>query len=291
MPTLGDKQHDGKFRCMAFAPFKSGKTAGALTFPRPNVIDFDRGTDVVLAPWWKDKYKIDPKSIMYEQFQERDLTSAGVPKTHNAFDDATKYFEACMSSKTIDWKSPDGKISPVNVDMFDTWVIDSGTTLGEAARNKAIVLLGGSNAFTTKALSQTHKGAIGSGLIHMKMQDYGAERSLVEQFVDRVLASGKHVVLLCHAKDEYEGNGDDSKIVGRIPLLTGQSAERIPLKFNEVYWVELQKEGPVTNCLVRTSADTLIKRGSRMGLTDKTHWDWKSITTDLAKSGWSFSPS
>jgi hypothetical protein len=139
-------------------------------------------------------------------------------------------------------------------------------------------------------MSFTHKQAKSTGLIHLKMQDYGAERSLTEKFIDKVLETGKHVAVLCHSKDEYEGEGNDARIVGKIPLLTGQSAQRVPLKFNEVYWIELEKVGPETKCLVRVAPDRLIQRGSRMGLPDRTEWNWKSVTTALASLGWNFSP-
>lgn len=275
MPQLSSLRVDGKLRCLVFGYYKSGKTAGALTFPRPNVLDFDRGVAVALAPWWREKFKISPDAIQFEHFASDPTDARGVPTAHKAYDAACRYFDESMK--------------PGNVDTFDTWVVDSCTTLGEMARNKGIVLLGG-NQLSSKPLSHTHQQAKSTGIIHMKMQDYGAERSLVEQFIDMVLSTDKHVVVIAHAKDEYEGSGDDAKVVGVIPLVTGQSAQRIPLKFNEVYWIELAKEGTATHSYVRTSADSRIKRGSRYGLTDRTHWDFKSVTDDLAKQGFTFSP-
>lgn len=275
MPTLDTLQIDGKYRALAFGHFKSGKTAGALTFPRPNVLDFDRGVTVGLAPWWREKFKIDPNTIQYEQFGVEKLSPRGVPTTYNIYDNACRYFDKSMAKE--------------HVDSFDTWVIDSATTLGESARTKGVILLGGTS-LSAKPLSGTQQKAINTGIVVPKIQDYGAERSLVEQFIDMVLQSGKHVVVLAHAKEEYEGEGNDARLVGVTPLLTGQSTQRIPLKFNEVYWIELAKSGPNTDAIVRVSADEKIKRGSRYGLTDKTKWDWSSIRTDLKKGGWSFSP-
>lgn len=277
MPTLDTLAIDGKFRAFVYGYFKEGKTAGALTFPRVNVLDFDRGVAVGLSPWFREKFKVDPKSIQFGQFGVEELTTRGVPKTYNVYDAACRYFDESMSK---------GK-----VDTFDTWVIDSATTLGEASFNKAMILLGNKDFTGSKVLSQTHAKAVDKGMIVKKIQDYGAERSLVEQFIDMILQSGKHVVVLAHAKDEYEGEGDDAKVVGIVPLLTGQSVQKIPLKFNEVYWVELRKDGPNTEALVFTSADTRIKRGSRLGLPDKTKWDWPSIREALAKNGFTFSPS
>lgn len=275
MPTLDSLASKGKFACFAYGYFKTGKTAGALTFPRVNVLDYDNGVVVGLAPWHQEKFKVDPQTVQFEQFGSEKLSEKGVAKTYNVYDNACRYFDLSMKSD--------------RVDTFDTWVIDSCTSLTEAAANKAMILLGGT-ALTGKVMSQTHSKAIETGMIVKKIQDYGAERSLTEQFIDMVLQSGKHVVVLAHAKDEYEGEGDNAKVVGVVPLLTGQSVQRVPLKFNEVYWIELVKEGPETHALVRTSADSRIKRGSRYGLPDKTHWDWPSICSALKSQGYTFSP-
>ena len=290
MPTLDTLALDGKFRAFIFGYYKSGKTAGALTMPRPNVLDFDSGVVVGLAGWHREKFGVDPKSILFEQFGSETVTKEGVPKTYNVVDNAARYFDACMSSKTVMWKSSDGKEYPVNVDMFDTWVIDSATTLGEAAFNKGMILLGNKDFTGGKVLSHTHANAVKMGMVVKKVQDYGAERSILEQFIDMILKSGKHVIVLGHAKDEYEGEGDDAKVVGIVPMLTGQSVQRVPLKFNEVYWCEMRKEGLNTEAYLFTSADSKIKRGSRLGLSDKTPWNWPSVRDDLKSKGYSFSP-
>jgi len=276
MPSLDTLAIDGKFRAFVYGYFKTGKTSGALTFPRPNVLDFDRGATVGLAPWHREKFNVDPRTVQFQQFGVEKITSRGVPTTYQVYDNACRYFDESMK--------------PDKVDSFDTWIIDSATTLGEAAFVKGMILLGNKDFTGPKVLSYTHEKAVNKGMIVKKIQDYGAERSLLEQFLDMVLQSGKHVIVNAHAKDEYEGEGDDAKVVGIVPLLTGQSVQRVPLKFNEVYWIELIKDGPTTHAVVRVSVDGRIKRGSRLGLTDGTHWDWPSIREDLRTKGFTFSP-
>ena len=275
MPTLDALTFDGKFRALIFGYYKQGKTAGALTMPRPNFLDFDNGIVVGLSPWHRERFKIDPTTVQFEQFGKEKITDRGVPTTYNIYDSACRYFDESMK--------------PGKVDTFDTWVIDSATTLGEASFNKGMILLQGDNKLTKKALSFTFSQAQATGLIHKKKQDYGAERSLLEQFIDMIIYSGKHVVVLAHAKDEYEGDGDDAKVVGVVPMLTGQSVQKVPLKFNEVYWCELEKDGPKTEAKLFTSADSKIKRGSRWGLPNGTPWNWPAVRKELNTNGFHFS--
>jgi len=260
--TLDPRPANTPFQCLIVGPFKSGKTWGALTFPRPNVIDLDRGIEVVNNPQWIAKYG--RRSIEYQQFKENKVNARGVALEHNAFDDACKYFDKWMK--------------PTEVDRFDTWVIDSGTTLSEAAAIKARVLLGGTSF--GKPLSQTQAQAVATGLVIPKMQDFGAERSMVEQFVDMIKDSGKHVVLCCHEKVMTDDEGITSAYV---PLLTGQSAERIPLKFDEVYHLIVKKNGAAWERKLATQATALRRCGSRLGIPDGTAWEWDAIQAELTK--------
>jgi len=260
MPNILDWKPDTRRAVLVFGGFKTGKTAGACTFPRPNVIDFDGGLATVAQPWWQNKFG--KKPILYQTFKETEKTDRGVVKVPKAFDAACRYF--------------DEQMKPGAVEQFDTWIIDSGTTLTEAASNKGIYLLGGSR--TPGAKSETHDAAIKSGLIVLKQQDFGAERSMSEQFVQMVLDSGKHVVLICHEKMIYN---DSDAIIGIVPLLTGQSAERIPLKFDEVYRMKMVKKGLEMQRVLQTQPDGITRCGSRLGVPDGTEWTWDALNKAL----------
>jgi hypothetical protein len=114
-----------------------------------------------------------------------------------------------------------------------------------------------------------------------RLQDFGAERSLTEQFVDMLLDSGKNVILLAHEKEEWEGEGDNQRLVGVVPMFTGQSVEKIPLKFSEVYNLRIQKEGTGFKRYLQTQPDGLRACGSRWGLPDGTAWTYEAISTAL----------
>ncbi len=274
MPTMENYRLSEQLRILIYGKSKAGKTAGAGTFPRPNFIDMDQGIGTLVNPWWLDTYGYRP-SVMYEQFPERAKRIKGVPSAHNSFDDACRYFDACMNPKGAKWTSPStGAVHEVHPDMFDTWILDSGTTLSQAASLKGVILLG-SKDMGGKPLSQTFASAQATGLILPRQQDFGAERSMVEQFIDMLYGSGKHFVLICHEKEVYNEAGNLERIV---PLLTGQSTERVPLKFDEVYNLRVQKAGTELNRYLQTKDDGIRLAGTRaLGLPDKTPWNWDAI--------------
>jgi len=261
MANMRDWKPGTKVQCLVFGPSKSGKTWGAGTFPRPVFMDFDGGLATLRNPHWVAKYG--RRDIEYETFYERTTNERGVVKAHTAFDDGCKYFDKMMSKDFVD--------------TFDTWVIDSGTTLSQTAMNKAIVLLGDKSLGIA---SKTHEQALRTGLVYPKMQDYGSERSMVEQFVDMILASDKHVVLICHEK---ELTTDEGTLIGIVPLLTGKGVEAVCLRFDEVWNLRAQKKGPEIQRSLVTQPDGLRKVGSRYGIPNGTPWEWDAIKTELDK--------
>src|SRR6266705_1341365 len=112
MSTLADYKRARVIRALVFGKFKTGKTAGAATWPRPLILDFDRGIATLTNQALEAKYGYLKNVVAYESFGERDKSSKGVPRTHNAFDDACRFFDG--------WSRPERQ------DQFDTWVIDSG---------------------------------------------------------------------------------------------------------------------------------------------------------------------
>lgn len=269
MPNIMDWTPDEKWRSLVFAPSKTGKTFGAGTYPRPNVMDFDKGIAVFRNPEFVSKYGL--RSIEYEQFTEKKVNNRGIVLSYNAFDDACRYFDAWMNPKGAKWTGSDGKVTECHPDKFDTWVVDSGTTLSELAMNKAIVLLGGKQLAMA---SKTHEQAINTGLVYPKQQDYGSERSMVEQFIQMIKDTDKHFVLICHEKVL---SNDDGTVTGRVPLLTGKGVEAVCLKFDEIYYLKTKKHGTERKRMLMTHTDGIIKAGTRYGIPDDTPWEWDAL--------------
>lgn len=269
MPLVQDWQPSDPVQILVYGKAKTGKSWGAFTFPRPVVFDFDHGVATARNPDFVAKYG--HRWIFYETFAERNV-KRGVPYSHNAFDDACRFFDEWMKPKGL-WKSPsDGKTYEVGKDQFETFIIDSGTTLSEFAQYKAVMVLGGMK------LSKTHEQAVDTGLLVPKIQDYGSERSLVEQFVDMVKDSGKHVVLICHEK---EVTNDAGSVTDIVPLLTGKSSETVPLKFDEVYNLRAVKKGPNIVRVLQTQPDGIRKVGTRYGMPNESEWSWDTVQTAL----------
>lgn len=248
-------------RVLPWGASKVGKTFGAGSFPRPNYLDFDRGIGTVFSP---DFFKIyGYRKIQHREFYERSFIGP-IVNAHNAYDDACRYFDECMK--------------PGKVNTFDTWVVDSGTTLSADAQNKAVILLG-TDAF--HHMSNTQKEALQYQLLVPKIQDYGAERSLVEQFVDMVLSTTKNVVFICH---EYEQKDKQGTLIGLQPLLTGQSRQAVPLRFDEVYWIRAKREGKDWKRVCMTQPDGIHTVGSRSAVPNDILWDYEAILKALTNS-------
>lgn len=264
MPNLQDPwKPEAKIKALVYGKFKVGKTFGVGSFPRPNILSFDRGTSVFRNPEWVKRYG--QPWIQWEEFYERNTTGGGVVKSHNAFDDACRYFDQWMK--------------PGKRDQFETWVVDSGTTLARAAMNKGIVLLGDKAFAGARSMSQTHQKALEHGLVFPKIQDYGSERSMVEQFIQMLLDTDKHFIFICHEKEFTNDSGNVTEIV---PLLTGQGVEAICLKFDEVWNLQAKKVGMTVQRRLTTQPDGIRRAGSRWGLPNDTEWDYSAITAALA---------
>lgn len=271
MPKLAEWSPSDPVQILVYGKSKVGKTWGALTFPRPVVFDFDGGIATGRNPEFVAKYGI--RDVFYQEFNETKVAK-GVVTQHNAFDDACRYFDEWMKPEGTVTDKVTGQVYKVGRDQFDTFVIDSCTILSELALNKAVIITG------QMKLSHSHEVGVKLGLIVPKIQDYGAERSLIEQFVDMVMSSGKNIVVLCHEKEVTDDNGNVTAIV---PLLTGKSAERIPLKFDEVYNLKAVRQGPNIVRSLQTAADGIRKVGTRYGIPDGSAWEWDTIKGTLDK--------
>lgn len=292
MAGIADLVLDQWVQALVFGPSKRGKTFGALTWPRVNIMDFDNGLRTAIGEDFLRTHGL-KADLQYETFIDTRRNAAGVVLEPKAFDDATRYFEACMKpGSTNTWVSPiTGKSTKVGRDTFDTWIVDTGTTLSEAAAAKGIWLLSpdptGGKMKGVK--SETHSEALKHNMIAMKQQDYAAERSMVEQFIGMVKDADKHVLFLCHEK---ELTNDAGNLKGIVPLLTGKGVESICLMFDDIWHLEVKGEAiPIKDAkgaiigaetrlrrLLRTQTDGIIKCGTRLGVPDKTEFDWVSVS-------------
>ena len=69
MPNTRDWVPGDKIQALVYGKSGVGKTFGALSFPRPVVMDFDKGIATARNPVFVEKYGI--RDIEYEQFAEK----------------------------------------------------------------------------------------------------------------------------------------------------------------------------------------------------------------------------
>lgn len=276
MPTLGSASLSKWIKALVYSRSSKGKTFGAGTFPRPNFIDFDGGIRTLTSPDFINKHGF-KKDLLYEQFPEPNLNSRGVPTKATAFDRACEYFDACMKQSATWTSLQTGEKMQVGRDMFDTWVIDTGTSMSTLALFKSIVLLGG----TFKGVSSgTLNEALTHGLIFPKIQDYGSERSLVEQFIGMLYSTNKHVLFLCHEKELVDKDGTQT---GVVPLLTGKGVEAVQALFDEVWHLDVKPVGPEKKRLLMTRTNGIISAKTRAGYPDEMEWDYSAIAKEHEK--------
>lgn len=223
----------------------SGKTFLAATFPKPNFIDFDGKVGVVRNPDFIRQHGL--KSIEYGQFTEKSRY-LGIASNHNAYDDACRYFDLWMS--------------PAKRDTFATWIIDSGTSLIEFARNKSLIVLGGKSQ-GEKSRSKTFDTAMRTGVVMMQQQDWGGERSLTEQFIRMVKDSGKNLLVNVHQRESYNEGGI---LVSVKPYFTGQSVEIIPAMFKDVWHLKVFGAAPNNTYILTAENNGIYATRSELGL-------------------------
>lgn len=260
MPSIKDFVPGDLSQIVIYGKSGVGKTFLAGQWPRPRFIDFDHGIATLANPTFRSAHN--GNEIDYYQPTEHNLNQRGIPTSHNAFDDACRYFDISMS--------------PGDRDTFDTWVLDTCTTLSQAARTKGIILLG-TPQYGNK--SKTQQQALQTGLIDVKQADYGSERNLVEQFIRMLRDSGKNVLILAHEKEITDDKGN---LTGRVPLLTGQSSEVVSGMFDEVWRLTLSGVGATRRRSLQTETNTVNMAKSRSGVPDGIEGSYAAVVASLA---------
>lgn len=219
-----------------------GKTTLASSFPRPRYFDFDKKMGAILNPDWIKKLGGKVPQVEYETFAERSR-NLGLAVQHNAFDDACRYFDRCMS--------------PAERGKFDTFVVDSVTNMTEAAYNKALIVLQGAKR------SYTHESAVKTGMAILQKQDFGGGNSLVMQFLRMLLDSGKNVIAIVHEK---ETTNDTGLLVSIDPMLIGQNTQAVPALFQNVWRLKVIGVPPNQKRQLICDTDGIVMARSEIGL-------------------------
>lgn len=143
-----------------------------------------------------------------------------------------------------------------------TYVLDSATTWGEACLNFALN---------------------GHPITKPNTEHWVAQRALMEGFLKRMLSLPCHVVVTGHLQTK-----EDQKTGSKWNqmLITGQSAQRVPLLFDEL-WIAESKPGPKdTTYQIRTKPSFDVEARSRLSAGGKlATYEPPNITQILTKAG------
>jgi hypothetical protein len=141
---------------------------------------------------------------------------------------------------------------------FDTIVIDDASALQYFAQNQALSI--NSDLQKSPGAAQSKK----YGVNMMGLADYGAEKSLVDQFMrtyaDDCKARGKNFIVIAHAKRDYgkpPAMGQPGPLESIYPAFTGQN--RIASYFDYVWYATVEQG----KAIVVTEGDNIIEARSR----------------------------
>lgn len=217
-------------KALVFGAPGAGKSWFAGTWPKPIIVDADRGN----AVWRNKEFRaLYPNArIFYEEFGDP-LGEDGVFESAKAFWNMLSWLNDHMKD-------------------YDTVVLDSLTSIGEMAMHVGLEVNKASGK--SKTLNRASKG---HNLLVPTMADYGAEMAAVEQLLDKVLELNKNVLVIAHERAEITDSG---AVVRVEPLITGaRLRSKIARWFDEVWYMEARGvKGRKTRTL-QTDSDNRVK--------------------------------
>jgi hypothetical protein len=207
----------------------SGKTEfGGTAGDRTLIIDVGSSRRTLLSSGFRNRIKTNPIIVPVAE----DIKKKGIPDTAKAYDKVCDVIDWFLANRAGD---------------IDTIVIDDATFLRKAAMFKGLEY----NQDTGKSQSMNKIDA--TGVMAVAVQDYGAEMSLIEQFIggyNEIIKEkhGKNFILLAHERNVFEQPKDarGNPIIGALPTLirtlpgfTGKTfPDQIPVFFDWVFHAE-----------------------------------------------------
>ncbi len=261
----------GRFKrlnLLIYGPFGTWKTVNAHHLPRTRTLDFDDGLQSVEWAIRAEVLDRELKDIVYETI----LPPATMDESKNeVFDLATDKIEEWLEEEDIDpseWDKPYDQ-------MWDTLIIDSGTSLTEGTMIKAL------KETDRLGLSQSWSKRKKKGLTPRMIQDYGAAGILFKKFMKLCYGTGKNIVLICH---EYQNTDKKGNLLGLEPALIGGLRQDIPKDFDEVWYSKVKGPAAKSYGVFQTQPDPMRKCRSRLGcLEHEVGADFNQIRQQVAE--------
>ena len=227
----------------------TGKTFFAGTIGSDGlIISVGDGHNTLASPTFQNLIKNPPKIIKVKETYNKET---GIFDSAQAFDEV---------SDIMDWAIDSGK--------FKTICVDEMTALQKVARNKALEVNLASGKSQSLSTSKRY------GYILAAIQDYGAEMSMIEQFIATYTsvcnAKMINLILLGHERYVFKKLGDkigDPEVLDKIRLgITGKTfPDTIPNAFDLVWRFEVLDANPKPIFRARTVGNDSLIAKTRWG--------------------------
>lgn len=242
---------------LIFGPSKSGKTDfSGSAGERSIYLDVGRGAETFHSQSYIQR-RGPYKGFYFPIGEKGGGTNYIVPTKAQAYDQVCDIIDESIK------KIPE---------KFDTFILDELTAFSRFALNKGIEINGGTGKSQAKATSDKWD------MIVPGVQDYGAEMSLVKQFlagtIDICKANNKHLIVLAHERYLYDvivdtksGKKTETDTIKKIlPSFTGRKdVDAIPNLFDCVLHTEVVRSGENLIYRIRTMGDETLVAGTRYG--------------------------
>lgn len=254
-----------RLQALIFGPYKSGKTIMAHHMPRTRTIDFDDGMQSVEFAILQGIIEKEMNEIVYET-----ILAKG-PKDDQmllrAFDQIKTWIEEedIASEEWEEYCCDTYEITPnlVYPQYWDTLIIDSMSNVNEASmirglkENKRLDMSKSWDAYL-RGVNQGDQLAVKP----MRIQDWGAARSIETKFVEQLRTLGKNLLILCH---EYTDQDQEGVVRAVEPLLIGGGRQDIPRMFDEVWYCITEGTRQKPQWKFQTTPAGRVRCGTRLG--------------------------
>ena len=248
----GSRLYLKRLKLLIYGPFGTWKTVNAHHLLRTRTLDFDEGLQSVEWAIRAGVLKRELRDIVHTTI----LPPPTMDESKNdVFDIAADQIEEWLVEEDIpskEWDKPYDQ-------MWDTLIIDSGTSLTEGTMIKAL------KETDRLGLSQSWSKRKKKGLTPRMIQDYGAAGILFKKFMKLCYGTGKNIVLICH---EYQNTDKKGNLLGIEPMLIGGLRQDIPKDFDEVWYSKVKGTAAKNRGVFQTQPDPMRKCRSRLGCLD-----------------------
>lgn len=214
---------------------KSGKTALALSFPKPYFLDLDKNLAGALRYHGDD---FDPSTLYFDDLS----TPEGKPphKLNKLWGESCKALDTAIASPDVETIIVDGLT--ILADYLQKYILSS--TSRDSSKGKLII----------------------AGEECMQMNHWTPFQSLIKQLIMECRASGKKLIFICH---EDQLTDKDGTLLGYYPLIPGSLKKNIAGLFTDVWRCQAGTKARKPYHNVRFAPKNMMQVGNSLSIKDE----------------------